>query len=157
MQHSHCSKEVWYRWVLSSLSLRFPDFKIDASKSKAYKILHRRAKGHPRTKSDPMAYGGSSRLLKSTYNTPTHPPTDALIPLSPFDTVTFQTHVRFLYAFKPPNPSNEVIEQGLRRLDGYVMRIQNILILITLMVMERLVPGRDGGEMVLIPHLEMDC
>ncbi|XP_049932546.1 agmatine coumaroyltransferase-2-like [Nymphaea colorata] len=58
----------------------------------------------------------SSRLLKPTYYTPTHPPTDALIPLSPFDNVTFQTNVSFLYAFKPPNPSNEVIEQGLRRL-----------------------------------------
>ncbi|XP_031479129.1 agmatine hydroxycinnamoyltransferase 1-like [Nymphaea colorata] len=59
---------------------------------------------------------GSTRLLKPTYPTPTLPPTDALIPLSPFDTVTYQIHVGFLYAYRPPNPSNEVIEQGLRRL-----------------------------------------
>ncbi|KAF3781527.1 Rosmarinate synthase [Nymphaea thermarum] len=58
----------------------------------------------------------SSKLLKPTYHTPTHPPTDALIPLSPFDTVTYQIHVGLLYAYRPPNPSNEVIEQGLRRL-----------------------------------------
>ncbi|KAF3773573.1 hypothetical protein EJ110_NYTH55045 [Nymphaea thermarum] len=57
---------------------------------------------------------GRSRLLKPAYHTPTHPPTDALIPLSPFETVTFQIHVGILYAYRPPNPSNEVIEQGLR-------------------------------------------
>ncbi|XP_049932559.1 agmatine hydroxycinnamoyltransferase 1-like [Nymphaea colorata] len=33
-----------------------------------------------------------------------------------FEVVEGQTHVGFLYAFKPPNPSIEVIEQGLRRL-----------------------------------------
>ncbi|KAF3781524.1 Agmatine coumaroyltransferase-2 [Nymphaea thermarum] len=59
---------------------------------------------------------GISRLLKPTYHTPTLPPTDAFIPLSPFDTVTYQIHVGFLFAYRPPNPSNEVIEQGLRRL-----------------------------------------
>ncbi|KAF3781522.1 Agmatine coumaroyltransferase-2 [Nymphaea thermarum] len=57
-----------------------------------------------------------SRLLKPIYHTPTHPPTDALIPLSPFDTVTYQIHEGLLYAYRPPNPTNEVIEQGLRRL-----------------------------------------
>ncbi|KAF3781518.1 BAHD acyltransferase [Nymphaea thermarum] len=58
----------------------------------------------------------SSLLLKPIYHTPTHPPTDALIPLSPFDTVTYQIHEGLLYAYRPPNPSNEAIEQGLRRL-----------------------------------------
>ncbi|KAF3772436.1 Biotin carboxyl carrier protein of acetyl-CoA carboxylase [Nymphaea thermarum] len=62
-----------------------------------------------------MINRGRSRLLKPAYHTPTHPPTDALIPLSPFETVTFQIHVGILYAYRPPNPSNEVIEQGLRR------------------------------------------
>ncbi|XP_031481014.1 agmatine hydroxycinnamoyltransferase 1-like [Nymphaea colorata] len=57
----------------------------------------------------------SSRLLKPSYQTPIQPPTDVLMPLSPFDTVTFQIHVGILFAYRPPNPSNEVIEQGLRR------------------------------------------
>ncbi|KAF3773248.1 Agmatine coumaroyltransferase-2 [Nymphaea thermarum] len=56
-----------------------------------------------------------SRLLKPSYQTPIHPPTNVSMPLSPFDAVTFQTHVGILYAYRPPNPSNEVIEQGLRR------------------------------------------
>ncbi|KAF3790148.1 Agmatine coumaroyltransferase-2 [Nymphaea thermarum] len=58
----------------------------------------------------------SSRLLKPSYQTPIHPPTDVLMPLSPFDAVAIQTHVGILYAYGPPNPSNEVIEQGLCRL-----------------------------------------
>ncbi|KAF3773808.1 hypothetical protein EJ110_NYTH54578 [Nymphaea thermarum] len=57
----------------------------------------------------------SSRLLKPSYQTPIQPPTDILMPLSPFNAVTFQTHVGILYAYRPPNPSSEVIEQGLRR------------------------------------------
>ncbi|XP_031479040.1 agmatine coumaroyltransferase-2-like [Nymphaea colorata] len=57
----------------------------------------------------------SSRLLKPSYQTPIQPPTNVLMPLSPFDTVTNQTHIGILYAYRPPNPSNEAIEQGLRR------------------------------------------
>ncbi|KAF3771729.1 Agmatine coumaroyltransferase-2, partial [Nymphaea thermarum] len=48
-----------------------------------------------------------------------NPPTDALIPLSPFDTITYQIHFGhfgFLYNYGPTNPSNEVTEQGLCRL-----------------------------------------
>ncbi|KAF3772437.1 Agmatine coumaroyltransferase-2 [Nymphaea thermarum] len=57
----------------------------------------------------------SSRLLKPSYQIPIHPPTDVLMPLSPFDAVAIQTHVGILYAYRPPNPSNEVIQQGLCR------------------------------------------
>ncbi|CAN6439324.1 unnamed protein product [Victoria cruziana] len=57
----------------------------------------------------------SSRLLKPSYHTSHHPPTDVLVPLTPFDNVSFDTHVATLYAYRPPNPTNKVIEQGLRK------------------------------------------
>ncbi|XP_031503528.1 agmatine coumaroyltransferase-1-like [Nymphaea colorata] len=62
----------------------------------------------------------STRLLKPSYQTSTRPPADIVIPLSPFDVVSFDTHVATLYAYRPPNPPNSVIEQGLRKaLAGY--------------------------------------
>ncbi|KAF3792668.1 Anthranilate N-benzoyltransferase protein 1 [Nymphaea thermarum] len=57
----------------------------------------------------------SSRLVKPSYESPTHPATDVLIPLSLFDSVTFDTHVGGLYVYRPPTPPNRVIEQGLRK------------------------------------------
>ncbi|CAN6439323.1 unnamed protein product [Victoria cruziana] len=62
----------------------------------------------------------SSSLLKPSYRTSVRSTTDVLIPLSPFDLVSFDTHFATLYAYGPPNPPNTVIEQGLRRaLAGY--------------------------------------
>ncbi|CAN6482662.1 unnamed protein product [Victoria cruziana] len=56
----------------------------------------------------------SSTLLQPCYDTPTHrPATDVLIPLSSFDTVTFDTDVGGLYAYRAPCPPNRVIQLGL--------------------------------------------
>ncbi|KAF3774154.1 Agmatine coumaroyltransferase-2 [Nymphaea thermarum] len=57
----------------------------------------------------------SSRLIKPDYGDATPPPTDLCLPLTPFDTVTFASHVAVIYAFRPLNPTNKTIEEGLRR------------------------------------------
>lgn len=58
----------------------------------------------------------SSRLIKPDYgDDATGPLTDLCLPLSPFDTVTYDGHIAVIYAFRPPNPSNKTIEEGLRR------------------------------------------
>ncbi|OAY71526.1 agmatine coumaroyltransferase-2-like [Ananas comosus] len=57
----------------------------------------------------------SSKILKPLCEG-YYPSTDhAYIPLSVFDTVTFDTHVAVLYAFRPPSPSNSAIQSGLAR------------------------------------------
>ncbi|XP_010933349.1 agmatine coumaroyltransferase-2 [Elaeis guineensis] len=56
----------------------------------------------------------SSRLVKpSDQGHP--PPTTLRVPLSIFDKVTYDTHIAVIYAFRPPIPSNSMVEKGLSR------------------------------------------
>ncbi|XP_031504471.1 putrescine hydroxycinnamoyltransferase-like [Nymphaea colorata] len=57
----------------------------------------------------------SSRLVQPIYEGSSSPTANVFMPLSPFDTVTFDAHVGFIYVYKPPNPPNKLIELGLRR------------------------------------------
>lgn len=56
----------------------------------------------------------SSRHVKPSYQG--HPPPTTLrVPLSVFDNVTYNTHIAVIYAFRPPTPSNSLVEKGLSR------------------------------------------
>ncbi|CAD6214038.1 unnamed protein product [Miscanthus lutarioriparius] len=43
------------------------------------------------------------------------PSADESVPLSVFDKVTYDVHIAVIYAFRPPNPPNAALEQGLAR------------------------------------------
>jgi len=43
------------------------------------------------------------------------PSADKSVPLSVFDKVTYDVHIAVIYAFRPPNPPNAALEQGLAR------------------------------------------
>ncbi|OVA03036.1 Transferase [Macleaya cordata] len=56
----------------------------------------------------------SSKLVGPIYER--DPPlTTQSVPLSIFDKLTFDEHTAILYAYKPPTPSNTLLEQGLRK------------------------------------------
>ncbi|KAI3887995.1 hypothetical protein MKW92_021357 [Papaver armeniacum] len=58
---------------------------------------------------------GSKRLLQPIYNGDQPTSTTMLVPLTVFDRLADDMHVPILYAYKPPNPSNTLLEQGLRK------------------------------------------
>ncbi|KAI3889026.1 hypothetical protein MKX03_012459 [Papaver bracteatum] len=59
----------------------------------------------------------SSKLLQPIYNgTDGQPvPTTKSVPLTVFDKLADDQHIPLLYAYKPPNPSNALLEQGLQK------------------------------------------
>ncbi|MQM04705.1 hypothetical protein Taro_037505 [Colocasia esculenta] len=57
----------------------------------------------------------SSRLVKPFYEGVHSPPTTLTAPLTVFDTVTFNSHVAVIYAYRPPTPPNSKVEKGLAR------------------------------------------
>ncbi|KAK1260039.1 Agmatine coumaroyltransferase-2 [Acorus gramineus] len=57
-----------------------------------------------------------SKLLKPNYEgKDLHSTSSKNVPLSIFDTLTFDTQVAIIYAYRPPNPSNSTIEKGLAK------------------------------------------
>lgn len=56
----------------------------------------------------------SSSTIKPLYQG-TPPPTTDFVPLTVFDKVTYKANIATIYAYHPPNPSNEAIEKGLRK------------------------------------------
>ncbi|KAG0447530.1 hypothetical protein HPP92_028296 [Vanilla planifolia] len=52
-------------------------------------------------------------IIKPTPSTSTEP---KLVPLTLFDRAAFDLHVASLYAFLPPNPSNDSLKLGLSRI-----------------------------------------
>ncbi|KAI3994669.1 hypothetical protein MKX01_027559 [Papaver californicum] len=59
----------------------------------------------------------SSKLVGPTYNSDEkhHPLQNQFVPLSVFDRLTDDEHVPLLYAYRPPTPSNQTLERGLRK------------------------------------------
>ncbi|XP_040378609.1 agmatine coumaroyltransferase-2-like [Oryza brachyantha] len=58
----------------------------------------------------------SSRIVKPLYDGGEAPPAAAeWMPLSVFDTVTYDENIAVIYAFKPPNPPTAALEVGLAR------------------------------------------
>ncbi|KAI3878340.1 hypothetical protein MKX03_021800 [Papaver bracteatum] len=57
----------------------------------------------------------SKRLLQPIYNGDQPISTTMFVPLAVFDRLADDMHVPILYAYKPPNPSNALLEQGLRK------------------------------------------
>ncbi|XP_026451955.1 agmatine hydroxycinnamoyltransferase 1-like [Papaver somniferum] len=57
----------------------------------------------------------SKRLLQPIYNGDQPISTTMFVPLTVFDRLADDMHVPILYAYKPPNPSNTLLEQGLRK------------------------------------------
>ncbi|KAF5751565.1 agmatine coumaroyltransferase-2-like [Tripterygium wilfordii] len=57
----------------------------------------------------------SSKLITPFYEDTTPPPTSDYVPLTFFDTVTFDTHIALIYAYRSPIPSNAAIELGLKK------------------------------------------
>ncbi|KAK1282786.1 Agmatine coumaroyltransferase-2 [Acorus calamus] len=57
-----------------------------------------------------------SKLVKPNYEgRDLHSTSSNNVPLSIFDTITFDTHIAIIYAYRPPNPSNSTIEKGLAK------------------------------------------
>ncbi|XP_062209390.1 putrescine hydroxycinnamoyltransferase 3-like [Phragmites australis] len=56
----------------------------------------------------------SSNTVKPLYDG-VAPSTDESVPLNVFDRVTYDTHIAVIYAFRPPNPPNAALEQGLAK------------------------------------------
>ncbi|CAD6206183.1 unnamed protein product [Miscanthus lutarioriparius] len=58
----------------------------------------------------------SSKIVKPAHGGGVAPPsTDESVPLNVFDRVTYDVHIAVIYAFRPPNPPNAALEQGLAR------------------------------------------
>ncbi|RZC93695.1 hypothetical protein C5167_016325 [Papaver somniferum] len=57
----------------------------------------------------------SSKHLQPIYNSEQPVSTTKSMPLTVFDRLGEDQHVSTLYAYKPPNPSNTLLEQGLRK------------------------------------------
>ncbi|XP_062209389.1 putrescine hydroxycinnamoyltransferase 3-like [Phragmites australis] len=57
----------------------------------------------------------SSKIVKPVYDVGIAPSTAKSVPLNVFDRVTYDTHIAVIYAFRPPNPPNAALEQGLAR------------------------------------------
>ncbi|MCL7030824.1 hypothetical protein MKW94_026011 [Papaver nudicaule] len=57
----------------------------------------------------------SSKLLQPIYNGDQPVLTAMSVPLTVFDRLAYNQYVPSLYAYKPPNPSNALLEQGLQR------------------------------------------
>ncbi|MCL7027704.1 hypothetical protein MKW94_017931 [Papaver nudicaule] len=57
----------------------------------------------------------SSKLLQPIYNGDQPVSTTKSVPLTVFDKLADDQHIPLLYAYKPPNPSNSLLEQGLRK------------------------------------------
>ncbi|MCL7023375.1 hypothetical protein MKW94_003802 [Papaver nudicaule] len=57
----------------------------------------------------------SSKLLQPIYNGDQPVSTTMSVPLTVFDRLAYDQYVPSLYAYKPPNPSNALLQQGLRR------------------------------------------
>ncbi|RLN39803.1 agmatine coumaroyltransferase-2-like [Panicum miliaceum] len=57
----------------------------------------------------------SSRVVKPKYGGGVAPSTGESVPLNVFDRVTYDVHIAVIYAFRPPNPPNAALEQGLAR------------------------------------------
>ncbi|KAI3889031.1 hypothetical protein MKX03_012464 [Papaver bracteatum] len=57
----------------------------------------------------------SSKLLQPIYNDDQAISTTMHVPLTIFDRLAYDQHVPSLYAYKPPNPSNTVLERGLQK------------------------------------------
>ncbi|KAL6893654.1 hypothetical protein ACP4OV_007752 [Aristida adscensionis] len=56
----------------------------------------------------------SSKIVRPEYDGAA-PSTGESVALSVFDKVTYDTHIAVIYAFRPPNPPNAALEQGLAR------------------------------------------
>ncbi|CAN6287231.1 unnamed protein product [Urochloa humidicola] len=58
----------------------------------------------------------SSKVVKPAYGGGASPSgTAESVPLNVFDRVTYDVHIAVIYAFRPPNPPNAALEQGLAR------------------------------------------
>ncbi|MCL7049800.1 hypothetical protein MKW94_022756 [Papaver nudicaule] len=57
----------------------------------------------------------SSKLLQPIYNGDQPVSTTMSVPLTVFDRLAYDQYVPSLYAYKPPNPSNALLQEGLRR------------------------------------------
>uniref|UniRef100_A0A0D9VXI3 Uncharacterized protein n=1 Tax=Leersia perrieri TaxID=77586 RepID=A0A0D9VXI3_9ORYZ len=57
----------------------------------------------------------SSRIVKPLYDAGAPPPATEWVPLSVFDTVTYDENIAVIYAFRPPNPPTAALELGLAR------------------------------------------
>ncbi|CAN6298258.1 unnamed protein product [Urochloa humidicola] len=57
----------------------------------------------------------SSKVVKPAYGGGATPSTTESVPLNVFDKVTYDVHIAVIYAFRPPNPPNAALEQGLAR------------------------------------------
>ncbi|KAJ1294152.1 hypothetical protein BS78_01G124000 [Paspalum vaginatum] len=58
----------------------------------------------------------SSKTVKPAYDGGVAAPsTDESVALNVFDKVTYDVHIAVIYAFRPPNPPNAALEQGLAR------------------------------------------
>ncbi|CAL4935186.1 unnamed protein product [Urochloa decumbens] len=58
----------------------------------------------------------SSKVVKPAYGGGGAAPSTAeSVPLNVFDKVTYDVHIAVIYAFRPPNPPNAALEQGLAR------------------------------------------
>ncbi|OAY38125.1 agmatine hydroxycinnamoyltransferase 1 [Manihot esculenta] len=57
----------------------------------------------------------STRIIKPIYEGMFPPSTSQFIPLSVFDRVTYNTHIAVIYAYRPPTPTNAIIELGLQK------------------------------------------
>ncbi|XP_026429977.1 agmatine hydroxycinnamoyltransferase 1-like [Papaver somniferum] len=59
----------------------------------------------------------SSKLVRRVYNggDETNPGSDRFVPLTIFDKIVEDDHGAILYVYKPPNPPNMLLEEGLRK------------------------------------------
>ncbi|KAK3149714.1 hypothetical protein QOZ80_3AG0221470 [Eleusine coracana subsp. coracana] len=57
----------------------------------------------------------SSKTVKPVYDGGVAPNLSESVPLNVFDRVTYDVHVAVIYAFRPPNPPNATLEQGLAK------------------------------------------
>ncbi|TKV92030.1 hypothetical protein SEVIR_9G137200v4 [Setaria viridis] len=57
----------------------------------------------------------SSKIVKPAYDGGAAPSTGESVPLNVFDRVTYDVYIAVIYAFRPPNPPNAALEQGLAR------------------------------------------
>uniref|UniRef100_A0A0D3FMH6 Uncharacterized protein n=1 Tax=Oryza barthii TaxID=65489 RepID=A0A0D3FMH6_9ORYZ len=80
----------------------------------------------------------SSRIVKPLYDAAA--PAPEWMPLSVFDTATYDESIAIIYAFRPPNPPSAAMELGLART----------------LAAEGLVPSADAGEVVVCPDMEVD-